>query len=404
MNQTITKQDRACLELSLVSSSAGQAARWCRLFQCTAQELLQRICRLAADQWLPDIKREHQIQLKKAAAEWNRGILSEQAGRVLQCCQEQAIEWLTWEDPAYPPLLKEIDCPPVVLYGRGKLEILQDICISVVGSRKATAYGQKAAYEIAREASEAGFAIVSGLAKGIDASAHKGALDCGGRTVAVMPCGLDLCYPQSHLWLYRRICSEGAAVSEYPPGQKAEKWHFIDRNRLVSGISIATVVAQAGPKSGSIRTAQLAAEQGREVFGVPGDIFDSEYLGVHNLLQDGANVLTSPRSMIRMLAQGRLPEMLSEKKLGHAVDFAPRRAVREMDEGVQRSLEMERRLKRKQAGKWLWLYDAINEFGSTVEELCRQTGKSAQELQQAITGLEVSGLVQKSEKQQIIKI
>lgn len=403
MNQTKTREMLACLELVLLERlSCGQAIKWMRSFG-GAEKFLEAVC--SGDQRLTGIKADMRRKLENIGQLWQRGKRSEAADRVIQRCKEKNIGWITVEEEKYPDLLKEIQDPPVVLFYKGDLDLAAEVCVSVVGSRKATAYGQKAAYEIAAKSAEKGITVVSGMAMGVDACAHKGALDVKGATIAVMPCGLDLCYPKSNEWLFHRICQSGLAVSEYPPGKKAEKWHFVERNRVVSGLSVATVVAQAGPKSGSIRTAQLAAEQGREVFGVPGDIFDMEYLGVHNLIQDGANVLTSPEGVARAFSGQKRIRMYSEKKLGHTVNFEVKRSSQEIcaeNEIELRKAKEERR--RKEAGENLWLYEKIDEFGCLPEKLCEVTGRGAGQVQQAITLLEMQGLIKRDAQQRIVKI
>ena len=404
MNQTITREKLACLELSLIEEiSRGQAAKWSRRIGSPAL-IFENLGKIKTTELIPEIKAEAQRALDERALLWRCGRMSEKALQVIRSCNEKNIDWISLEESMYPEWLRQIADPPVVLYVRGDLKLLHKPCVSVVGSRKAGAYGQKAAYEIAAEAAKSGFTVVSGMAMGVDACAHKGALDALGATAAVMPCGLDLCYPKCNTWLYHRICQNGVAISEYPPGCKAEKWHFVERNRLVSGLSLATVIAQAGPKSGSIRTAQLAAEQGREVFGVPGDIFDLEYLGVHNLIQDGANVLTSPKGLTRALTGQAEIRMHSERKLGHAVTFEAKRKSLEInmiDEEALRKDKEENR--RKKAGESLWLYEKIDEFGCLPEKLCELTGCGAQKVQQAITLLEMQGLIKRDANQRIIK-
>ncbi len=392
----------ACLELALMEGvSSAQAAKWSRSCGSSARMLGE------FDIWkekLPSMKTDIKKNIEEVSMLWRLGRMTNKAAGVIQACKEKNIGWITWEEDLYPRYLKEIIDPPQVLFYRGDLDLANRICVSVVGSRKAGAYGQKVAYEVAAEAAKAGIAVVSGLAMGVDACAHKGALDAGGSTIAVMPCGLDLCYPKSNAWLYNRICQSGLALSEYPPGRRAEKWHFVERNRLVSGLSIATVVAQAGPKSGSIRTAQLAAEQGREVFGVPGDIFDLEYLGVHNLIQDGANVLTSPKGLVRAISGQMEIRMQSEKKLGHAVTYEAKRRSAEINAVNEIELRREQEEKqRKEAGEALWLYETVNEFGCLPEQLCELTGRGAAQVQQAITMLEMQGLVKRDAHQRIVR-
>lgn len=403
MNQTITKEMLACLELALMEGvSSAQAAKWSRCCGGSAAMLEE------FDIWkekLPGMKADVKKNIEEVSMLWRQGRMTNKAARVIQDCKDKNVGWITWEDDKYPERLKEIIDPPMVLFYRGDLDLANQVCVSVVGSRKAGAYGQKVAYEVAAEAAKAGITVVSGLAMGVDACAHKGALDVDGNTIAVMPCGLDLCYPKSNGWLYNRICQSSLALSEYPPGRKAEKWHFVERNRLVSGLSIATVVVQAGPKSGSIRTAQLAAEQGREVFGVPGDIFDLEYLGVHNLIQDGANVLTSPKGFVRAISGQMGIRMHSEKKLGHAVTYEVKRRSSEINTVNEIDLRKEQEEKRrKEAGDALWLYEAVNEFGCLPEQLCELSGRGAAQVQQAITMLEMQGLVKRDAHQRIVRV
>jgi len=404
LNQTITREKLACLELTLIETvSRGQAAKWSRKIGSPSL-FFENLGKIKATEMIPEIKVQAQKDLEERATLWRCGRVSEKATEVLRACKEQNIACISQEESLYPEWLKQIDDPPVVLYIRGDPKLLQRPCISVVGSRRAGAYGQKAAYEIAAEAAKKGFTVVSGMAMGIDACAHKGALDAGGATAAVMPCGLDLCYPKCNTWLYHRICQSGVSVSEYPPGCRAEKWHFVERNRIVSGLSLATVVAQAGPKSGSIRTAQLAAEQGREVFGVPGDIFDLEYLGVHNMLQDGANVLISPGGFVKALTGQMKIRMHSERKLGHTVTFEPKRKSSEInmaDETILRQSQEDNR--RRLAGEALWLYEKVDEFGCMPEQLCEVTGRGASQVQQAITFLELQGLIKRDANYKIIK-
>lgn len=403
MNQTKTREMLACLEVALMERvSCGQAVKWMKSFG-SAKMLLESA--VENEQWLNSLKADVRKNLEEIGLLWRQGRMTKMTMSVLQKCKEKNIGWVTLEEERYPQYLKEINDPPVVLFYKGDLNLAKGLCISVVGSRRATAYGQKAAYEIAAEAAGAGITVVSGMAIGVDACAHKGAMDAAGYTIAVMPCGLDLCYPKSNEWLYNRVCQSGLALSEYPPGKKAEKWHFVERNRVVSGLSVATVVAQAGPKSGSIRTAQLAAEQGREVFGVPGDIFDLEYLGVHNLIQDGANVLTSPKGLIRALSGQVRISMHSEKKLGHAVNYELKRSSTEIsgiNEVKLRRTQAEKL--KKEAGEFLWLYEKVDEFGCLPEKLCEMTGRGAQQVQQAITMLEMQGLIKRDKQQRVVKI
>ena len=191
-------------------------------------------------------------------------------------------------EPAYPERLLEISGPPKQLYCCGNLEVLNRRCVAVIGSRTTTAYGRQTAKAIGRCLGAAGVTVVSGMANGIDSCAHEGALEAGGTTAAVFGCGPDVCYPPENKVLMAEIRRHGLIVTEYPPGTPPERFNFPKRNRIISGLCEATVVVQARNRSGALITAELAAEQGREVFAVPGNI-DSQYnLGNNKLIKEGA--------------------------------------------------------------------------------------------------------------------
>ena len=191
-------------------------------------------------------------------------------------------------NPGYPEKLYEIKNPPKEIYYRGNLDLLKKRCVAVVGSRTTTVYGRNTAGAIGRSLGAAGVTVVSGMAMGIDSCAHEGALNVGGSTAAVLGCGPDICYPPENRILMADICRSGLLLTEYPPGTPANRYNFPNRNRIISGLCEATVVVQARNRSGALITAELAAEQGREVFAVPGNI-DSQYnLGNNRLIKEGA--------------------------------------------------------------------------------------------------------------------
>ena len=194
-------------------------------------------------------------------------------------------------DPEYPVLLAHITGAPKILYYRGDLSVLNGRTIALVGARKATDYGRWAATTLARHYGEQGVIIVSGMAEGIDTCAHMGALESGAPTVAVMGCGLDICYPSRNERLRGRILDTGLLLSEYPDGTHPDRYTFPARNRIISGVSLATVVVEAGLKSGSLITADFAVSQGREVYAVPGNINRAASIGCNKLIQDGARPL-----------------------------------------------------------------------------------------------------------------
>ena len=211
------------------------------------------------------------------------------------------IEIIRREDPDYPGLLRGIKKPPAQLYCRGSKSILSTRCIAVVGSRTTTVYGRKTARSIGRCLAAAGVTVVSGMAMGIDASAHEGALEAGGKTIAVLGCGPDVCYPPENRLLMEDIVRRGLIVTEYAPGTPANRYNFPNRNRIISGLCEATIVVQARNRSGALITAELAAEQGREIFAVPGNI-DSQYnLGNNRLIREGAAPLICTDDILEYL-------------------------------------------------------------------------------------------------------
>jgi DNA processing protein len=227
--------------------------------------------------------------------------------------QAQA-EFVTHRNPAYPPMLREIHDPPIGLYRKGSYDFSSP-CIAIVGSRKITLYGQKTARQLAGDLAQRGFCIVSGLARGIDTAAHEGALDAGGRTAAVLGTGIDIIYPPENLALYRKIEDSGAILTEFPFGRRADRQSFAMRNRIVAGICAAVIVVETDVSGGSMITARFAGEQGRLVFAVPGRIDQPTSAGCHQLIRDGATLLTSVDDVLSELTylQGLRPAPIPAK-------------------------------------------------------------------------------------------
>ncbi|MFN2158969.1 MAG: DNA-processing protein DprA [Anaerolineales bacterium] len=215
--------------------------------------------------------------------------------------QSKNITVLTWEDEKYPRLLREIDHPPPVLYLRGEIRVEDDPSVSVVGTRRMTEYGKQVTTELSQTLAHNGITIVSGLARGVDAVAHRVALESNGRTIAVFGCGIDRVYPPEHRSLAEEIAGHGALVSDYPPGTKPEASNFPARNRIISGLSRVVVVIEAGSRSGALITANFAAEQGRDVFAVPGFIYSPASTGTNNLIQQGAFPMLGPQDVLEIL-------------------------------------------------------------------------------------------------------
>ncbi|PLA75222.1 DNA-protecting protein DprA [Hydrogenovibrio sp. SC-1] len=231
---------------------------------------------------------------------------------------DEAIEWaqqsgqgiVTWQDSAYPPLLKQIADPPLLLYVRGDIQLLSQPQLAMVGSRNASKTGRLIASDFAQYLASVGLVVTSGLASGIDKAAHEGALNAlkadanqsSGTTIAVVATGLDRVYPATNRDLARQIAETGAMVSEYPLGVKPMAYHFPQRNRIISGLSLGTLVVEAALKSGSLITARTALEQDREVFAVPGSIHNPQVKGCHQLIRQGAKLVESGEDILEELS------------------------------------------------------------------------------------------------------
>jgi DNA processing protein len=216
---------------------------------------------------------------------------------------------VTLVDEAYPPLLRHIIDPPLVLHYRGDLSLLARPGLAIVGSRRASPYAINVAELLARQLSPAGLSIISGLALGIDCAAHTAALDAGGATVGVLGTGIDVVYPRGNRKLFRRMTEQGLIVTEFPPGAPPRPEHFPIRNRIISGLAHGTVIVEATSRSGSLITARLAAEQGRDVFAVPGSIFSPGSEGTHRLIQYGAKLVHDADDVLHELRRDVLASL-----------------------------------------------------------------------------------------------
>ncbi|MBN2243971.1 MAG: DNA-processing protein DprA [Acidobacteria bacterium] len=247
--------------------------------------------------------------------------------RSCRAAAEEIFDWARRHDcrflvrgtEGYPALLEEIYDPPLALYARGRLQILDSPAIAIVGSRRPTVYGLQAAHEIARDLGSRGICIVSGLARGIDAAAHRGSMEGGGPTIAVLGCGIDVEYPPEHRQLKEQISGKGLVISEYPPATQPVAHNFPVRNRIISGLSIGTVVVEASEKSGSLITARMAMEQNREVFALPGNITSRTSYGTNFLIKQGAKLVQSYRDVI-----DEMPGALRERINSVEIKASPR--------------------------------------------------------------------------------
>ncbi len=222
---------------------------------------------------------------------------------------------LTWESPSYPRLLREIPDPPPVLYVKGTLTDEDAWAVAVVGTRRASVYGREVTRRLTTVLARSGITIISGLARGIDGEAHRAALKVGGRTIAVLGCGIDRVYPPEHRKLAEEIIARGALVSDYPLGTQPEGSNFPPRNRIISGLSLGVLVTEAGVRSGALITADYAAEQGRDIFAVPGSILVRGCAGTNALIQDGAKVVLGPEDILEELNLTMVTEQMEARQV-----------------------------------------------------------------------------------------
>lgn len=241
----------------------------------------------------------------------------------LEALSRAGARLVTWGDPHYPARLRTIAEPPLALAVRGALELDEAPAVAIVGARRASGYGRRVAEDLAWALARVGVTVVSGLAAGIDAAAHRGALRAGGRTVAVLGTGIDRVYPSWHAPLAREVAAQGALVSEFPCGAPPRKEHFPRRNRIVAGLALGTVVVQATLRSGSLGTARHALEAGREVFAVPGPLGDPLHEGPHALIRDGAWLVRGAEDVLDAIAPQLRPGLAAARVEAAAAALHP---------------------------------------------------------------------------------
>jgi DNA processing protein len=264
-----------------------------------------------------------------------------------------------------PELLRQIHDPPQALFLRGaaEVEVLAQPAVAIVGARACSPYGAQVARTLGRELASAGLVVVSGLARGVDGEAHRGVLDAGGVTVAVLGCGIDRDYPAAHAALAQRICERGLVVSEYEPGVEPAPWRFPARNRIIAGLAAVTVIVEARERSGALITADFALEDGREVFAVPGEITGTLSTGTNRLLRQGATPLTSTEDVLELF--------------GLAASQRPRPSTL----GVDATAALAR----------------LADGAASADELARATGLEPGPLAAGLAELELAGLVAEAE-------
>ena len=244
------------------------------------------------------------------------------------------VRTITWQEAVYPERLRQINASPPVLYIKGELKPDDEWAVAVVGSRSPTSDGKEITRQLVTDMARAGVTVVSGLARGIDGQAHQAALDAGGRTLAVLACGLDTVYPPEHRALAQRIAEQGALISDYPLGTRPDRVNFVPRNRIISGLSRGVLVVEGRPGSGSLWTAKLALEQGREVFAVPGNILRKTSHVPNQLIRDGAKAVLEANDILEELnltritehaeARAALPQNEDEARLLQIMSSEPR--------------------------------------------------------------------------------
>jgi DNA processing protein len=294
--------------------------------------------------------------------------------RIWDEIQAKKIQVLTWLDDTYPQRLKEIEQPPPVLYLRGEFTAEDDWAVAIVGSRRVTPYGRQVTEEIASFLAASGVTVVSGLARGVDALAHKAALKAGGRTLAVLGSGVDRIYPPENRALAEQIFEQGAVLSDYAPGTPPEASNFPPRNRIISGLSMGVVVVEAGKTSGALITAEFAAEQGREVFAVPGNILAPQSKGTNKLIQQGALPLLSADDIMQALNLTRVGQHKAARKALPANDVEAK------------------------------LLDAMSEMPQHVDEIRNQTGLPVEKVSATLVMMELKGMVRQVGSMQYVAI
>ncbi len=295
--------------------------------------------------------------------------------RELARVERAGVQALTLEDDAYPENLREIDFPPPVLYVSGALQAVDDWAVAIVGTRRASAYGREVAQRLAAELTQHGVTVVSGLALGVDAVAHGAAMEAGGRTIAVLGSGLDQVYPARNRGLATQmIAGSGAVVSEYALGVRPEARNFPPRNRIISGLSRAVIVVEAGTRSGALITAKFAAEQGRDVLAVPGNILHAGSVGCNELIREGATPLLTVDDVLERLD---IERQQAQRSVRQSVPAEPQEAQ---------------------------ILQHLSADPSHVDEIVRQSALPSSQVNSLLTLMELKGLVRQVNAMQYVRV
>ncbi len=333
-----------------------------------AQKQLFRVCKCAKEAYRLTEKQLAAAGLGKDAAQkllslkktWD---LDREWERLLRA----KISFICKEDDAYPAKLRSVLDAPYGIFYRGRLPSF-GMCVSIVGARMCSEYGREMAKEIARELAARDVAVISGLARGIDAAGHRGALLGGGETFAALGCGVDVCYPNDHKQLYYEILKKGGVLSEYPPGTKPAPWNFPRRNRIISALSDVVLVIEAKKKSGALITADFAIDQGKDVYALPGRVTDSLSAGCNRLISQGAGVILSVEDLLEELS------------------LLPLNASRRKENPKSKKLPLEK--------DELMVYGCLGLLPSGFEEILEKTGLSVQAASKILASLQQKGQVE----------
>lgn len=325
--------------------------------------------------------------------------------KIIDVCDKNQWSIITYDDPRYPERLREIINPPAVLYVDGSLDGFESLAaIAIVGTRRASTYALKAAHIMAKGFAHCGGAVISGGALGVDSAAHKGALAALGKTYAVLGCGFGTRYLDENEDLRNQIrVSGGALITEYPPNAPATKYTFPMRNRIISGLSLGVLVVEAGEKSGSLITANYAAEQNRDIFAIPASIFDSNFLGTNLLIDDGATVATSPAVLVNAYAERyetlKTDELLTVKELAEIGDKYKKNTPKS-DQIAFDNMPNDRAKRVQITGRVLDLppnekavYEVLEEELIGIETIAERTKMNLNEVLSSLTLLEMKGLI-----------
>ncbi|MBC2756411.1 MAG: DNA-protecting protein DprA [Desulfobacteraceae bacterium] len=325
---------------------------------------------------------------KKSELIWVSGVSERIAGAIkgfrfsdsikneIALAEKQQCRIITSADPEYPPLLHHIPDPPPYIYVKGRLEET-DKSVAVVGSRNASSYGKSMATRLSRELASLGLNIVSGMARGIDTAAHMGAISAKGRTFAVLGSGLGVIYPPENRRLHDEIIENGAVISEFPIMEEPNAYNFPARNRIISGMTLGTLVVEATQRSGSLITARLAGEQGREVFAVPGSINSAKSIGAHNLLKQGAKLVACAQDVVEEF-------------------YHFENSIKSTDPPADKCSNLKSQLLLDLSGEESHIYEVLEPYPIHIDELSRQTAMNVGKLSIILLNLELKGLVSQS--------